>query len=558
MTVASDSSPECFSRMMASMPGFRFHPTDEELVMYYLKRKMCRRKLKLDVIREIDVYKWDPEDFVGQSVLKTGDRQWFFFSPRDRKYPNSGRTNRATRYGYWKATGKDRNITYNSRTVGVKKTLVFYRGRAPHGERTDWVMHEYTLEEEEVARCQNFKDYYALYKVFKKSGPGPKNGEQYGAPFIEEEWGDDDFVDVNVNSADEAPISQVDEGPSVHTGTCNGQAQPLFDLDLDEVLKRMMDELVPDLPSLCPALPQVPAEDVLDQISKEVTIAEPIKMFHSSGHCYDPTQSATAHMHVSEAPEVTSAPSVQLEEPLFHEDDFLEMNDLIDPEPALPEIENPVENMEFEDGLSAFDLFHDAEMFLRDMGHIDQETVSHPYVNTLESNVVNQHYQSLPLGGNADQSCELWMRHESHIMSPTEHANVSFSSSTSGVVYESASLPTEGNRNQSGSVRQVPTSRLSSALWAFLESIPTTPASAAENANRALERVSSFSRVRDNVKQASMAAAAVAAGNENAIMKRAGKGKGIFLFLPVLVALCAFLWVSMGTLRLLGSSFPDI
>lgn len=126
------------------------------------------------------------------------------------------------------------------------------------------------------------------------------------------------------------------------------------------------------------------------------------------------------------------------------------------------------------------------------------------------------------------------------------------------MVYESASLPTEGNRNQSGSVRQVPTSRLSSALWAFLESIPTTPASAAENANRALERVSSFSRVRDNVKQASMAAAAVAAGNENAIMKRAGKGKGIFLFLPVLVALCAFLWVSMGTLRLLGSSFPDI
>ncbi|XP_054812992.1 uncharacterized protein LOC129313677 [Prosopis cineraria] len=216
-------------------------------------------------------------------------------------------------------------------------------------------------------------------------------------------------------------------------------------------------------------------------------------------------------MHVSEAPEVTSAPSVQLEEPLFHEDDFLEMNDLIDPEPALPEIENPVENMEFEDGLSAFDLFHDAEMFLRDMGHIDQETVSHPYVNTLESNVVNQHYQSLPLGGNADQSCELWMRHESHIMSPTEHANVSFSSSTSGVVYESASLPTE----------------------------------AAENANRALERVSSFSRVRDNVKQASMAAAAVAAGNENAIMKRAGKGKGIFLFLPVLllyVPFYGFLW----------------
>lgn len=65
MTVASDSTPECFSKVMASMPGFRFHPTDEELVMYYLKRKMCRRKLKLDVICETDVYKWDPEELPG-------------------------------------------------------------------------------------------------------------------------------------------------------------------------------------------------------------------------------------------------------------------------------------------------------------------------------------------------------------------------------------------------------------------------------------------------------------------------------------------------------------
>ncbi|KAE8701847.1 hypothetical protein F3Y22_tig00110505pilonHSYRG00343 [Hibiscus syriacus] len=142
MTVTADS---CFGDDKVWPPGFRFHPTDEELVLYYLKRKICRRKLKLDIVRETDVYKWDPEELPAQSILKTGDRQWFFFSPRDRKYPNAARSNRATRQGYWKATGKDRAVTCNSRTVGVKKTLVFYRGRAPNGERTDWVMHEYTL-----------------------------------------------------------------------------------------------------------------------------------------------------------------------------------------------------------------------------------------------------------------------------------------------------------------------------------------------------------------------------------------------------------------------------
>lgn len=46
-------------------PGFRFHPTEEELVGYYLKRKINSLKIDLDVIVEIDLYKIEPWDIQG-------------------------------------------------------------------------------------------------------------------------------------------------------------------------------------------------------------------------------------------------------------------------------------------------------------------------------------------------------------------------------------------------------------------------------------------------------------------------------------------------------------
>jgi hypothetical protein len=83
-----------------------------------------------------------------KSCLRSKDLEWFFFCPRDKKYPKGSRTNRATPNGYWKTSGKDRTIELNSRTVGLKKTLIFHEGKAPKGNRTDWVMYEYKMEDD--------------------------------------------------------------------------------------------------------------------------------------------------------------------------------------------------------------------------------------------------------------------------------------------------------------------------------------------------------------------------------------------------------------------------
>lgn len=167
-------------------PGFRFHPTDEELVAYYLDRKITGRKIELEIIPEIDLYKCEPWDLPEKSYLPGKDLEWYFFSPRDRKYPNGSRTNRATRAGYWKATGKDRMVQSQKQEVGMKKTLVYYKGRAPHGIRTNWVMHEYRLLHSLSGSTPSLKDSYALCRVFKKTiHNNPRTKEENEIPYNE-------------------------------------------------------------------------------------------------------------------------------------------------------------------------------------------------------------------------------------------------------------------------------------------------------------------------------------------------------------------------------------
>ncbi|PNX81434.1 protein SOMBRERO-like, partial [Trifolium pratense] len=43
-------------------PGFRFHPTDEELLYYYLRKKVSYEAIDLDVIREVDLNRLEPWD----------------------------------------------------------------------------------------------------------------------------------------------------------------------------------------------------------------------------------------------------------------------------------------------------------------------------------------------------------------------------------------------------------------------------------------------------------------------------------------------------------------
>ncbi|CBI21612.3 unnamed protein product, partial [Vitis vinifera] len=154
--------------------GFRFHPTDEELVVHYLVRKCASQSISVPIIAEVDLYKYDPWQLPGMALY--GEKEWYFFSPRDRKYPNGSRPNRAAGSGYWKATGADKPIG-RPKTVGIKKALVFYAGKAPRGVKTNWIMHEYRLAnvDRSAGKKNNLRlDDWVLCRIYNKKGSAEK------------------------------------------------------------------------------------------------------------------------------------------------------------------------------------------------------------------------------------------------------------------------------------------------------------------------------------------------------------------------------------------------
>ncbi|KAK1399120.1 hypothetical protein POM88_008983 [Heracleum sosnowskyi] len=88
-------------------PGFRFDPTDEELITFYLASKVYNDTFCGVDIAEVDLKRCEPWEL--PDVAKMGEKECS------------------------SSTGNTANA---DTLLGMKKTLVFYKARAPRGEKT--------------------------------------------------------------------------------------------------------------------------------------------------------------------------------------------------------------------------------------------------------------------------------------------------------------------------------------------------------------------------------------------------------------------------------------
>ncbi|KAK4792393.1 hypothetical protein SAY86_022828 [Trapa natans] len=131
---------------MKELPvGFRFNPSNEDLVHHYLKRKLQNVHEDCCLIPEFDIYKLPPWDLITKfndlSDLPSDGRECYFFYRRT--HPNGKRNCRKTKEGYWHLTGPGRKPRDTDQIKWHKRILDFRSHTQKSHLKTDWVMHEW-------------------------------------------------------------------------------------------------------------------------------------------------------------------------------------------------------------------------------------------------------------------------------------------------------------------------------------------------------------------------------------------------------------------------------
>ncbi|KAF8403791.1 hypothetical protein HHK36_011897 [Tetracentron sinense] len=213
---------------LKSIPaGYRFCPHDEELIDHYLRKKVRKLPLPSNIIQEVNLMNYNPQDLIDE-YMKYGERAWYFFTPRERKHPNGTRPNRVAGDGFWRASARDEDVTSRGMKIRSKRSLVFWKGKPPNARKTDWLMQEYRLLEDENPPITGNNandmrlDHYVLCKIYKKPNKGQQKQEDEECVPPTRVFHDQDTTPSMLFMENQHPSNQ----PSMHDQTTPGSFMP--------------------------------------------------------------------------------------------------------------------------------------------------------------------------------------------------------------------------------------------------------------------------------------------------------------------------------------------
>nr|QSD99830.1 NAC family transcription factor [Melilotus albus] len=123
--------------------GFRFDPTDQELVDYYLIRKVCNQPLPISLL-EIDVFQSEPWRLPEDNRTSSKQMRYYFFDTRNLRFENMNL--RPAGNGEWRLLKRNEELALsNKHFIGRKNTFVFSRMEGNQVVMTQWRMDEFGI-----------------------------------------------------------------------------------------------------------------------------------------------------------------------------------------------------------------------------------------------------------------------------------------------------------------------------------------------------------------------------------------------------------------------------
>ncbi|KAM5586170.1 hypothetical protein ABKV19_005198 [Rosa sericea] len=203
------------------LPGQRFCPMEDELLMFYLKPKVNGMEVpgNEDVISELDLYGdqdpwkiWERFEARRANDLRR-NKDLYFFTQKKKKTARSSRTSRTVGSGgTWKGQNAakkiyllDQNQQPTSTLLGFKKTYTYKnKGSVYHG---CWIMYEFELDKSQLLhKKQVNKNEYVLCLLRKNDVlPEKKRKRQEEEEMLEDYVEDDDGDNIAPESVSEEP-----------------------------------------------------------------------------------------------------------------------------------------------------------------------------------------------------------------------------------------------------------------------------------------------------------------------------------------------------------------